>query len=466
MAQDKATVTVEQAYDGAPIAEVPFDQWAKADTFLTRATALHADRKQWLPAHERIAILKRLARLVENESEAFSLLIAREGGKPLADARVEVDRAVNGLDLAAEEIGGLGGQEIPMDLSAGGAGRIAFTQRSPIGPVVAISAFNHPLNLIVHQVAPAIATGCPVMVKPAMTTPLSCLRFVELAHEAGLPPEWCQAIICDDATAQRLVTDPRVAFFSFIGSARIGWMLQSKLSPGTRCALEHGGVAPAIVAADADLEAVVPSIVKGGFYHSGQVCVSIQRIFVERSKVDDFNAALVSAVKKLNVGDPTDAATEAGPLILPREVDRVEAWVEEAVAGGAKVLTGGKRVSAHVYEPTVLLEPAPDAKVSTLEVFGPVVCIYAYDDIDEAVTRANALSVAFQSTIYTKDIDRALNAAQNLAGGAVMINDHSAFRVDWMPFAGKRSSGLGVGGIRYTMHDMTDEKMIVIKLAV
>lgn len=465
MTQDRTTVTVEQAYDGSPIERIPLDQWAKADAFLTRAHALHSDRAQWLPAHERIAILKRLARLVENESEAFSLLIAREGGKPLADARVEVDRAVNGLELAAEEIGGLGGQEIPMDLSAGGAGRIAFTQRSPIGPVVAVSAFNHPLNLIVHQVAPAIATGCPVMVKPAMTTPLSCLRFVELVHAAGLPPEWCQAIVCDDETAERLVTDPRVAFFSFIGSARVGWMLQSRLSPGTRCALEHGGVAPAIVASDADLEAVIPSIVKGGFYHAGQVCVSTQRVFVERAKIDDFNDALTDAVKRLNVGDPTDATTDSGPLILPREVDRVETWVGEAVSGGARVLTGGNRLDAHVFAPTVLLEPAPDAKVSCQEIFGPVVNVYAYDSIEDAVQRANALPVAFQSAIYTKDIDRALNAAQNLSGGAVMINDHTAFRVDWMPFAGKRSSGLGIGGIRYTMHDMTDEKIIVIKLA-
>ncbi len=462
MAQD--TITVEQAYDGAPIGQVALDSWEKADAFLTRAQALHADRKQWLPAHERIAILKRLARLVEQESEDFTLLIAREGGKPLGDARVEVDRAVNGLDLAAEEIGHLGGEEMPMDLTAGGAGRIAFTQRNPIGPVVAISAFNHPLNLIVHQVAPAIATGCPVIVKPAATTPLSCLRFIELAHAAGLSPEWCQAIVCDQVTAERLATDPRVAFFSFIGSARVGWMLQSKLSPGTRSALEHGGVAPAIVAADADLDAVIPSIVKGGFYHSGQVCVSTQRIFVERAKIDEFTEALVSAVRELTVGDPTDPATDAGPLILPREVDRVEAWVEEAIAGGATLLTGGKRISDRVYEPTVLLEPAPDAKVSTLEVFGPVVCVYAYDEIEDAVARANALPVAFQSAIYTKDIDRALNAAQNLSGGAVMINDHTAFRVDWMPFAGKRSSGMGIGGIRYTMHDMTDEKIVVIKL--
>ena len=405
------TVAIEQAYDGSVIEEIALDSWAKADAFLERAQALHRDRKQWLPAHERIAILKRLARLVEKEREEFSMMIAREGGKPLKDARVEVDRAVNGIDLAAEEISRLGGEELPMDLTAGGAGRIAFTQRNPIGPVVAISAFNHPLNLIVHQVAPAIAVGCPVMVKPAVTTPLCCLRFVELCYEAGLPEEWCQTIVCDNETAERLVTDQRVAFFSFIGSARVGWSLKSKLSPGTRCALEHGGVAPAIVASDADLDAVIPSLVKGGFYHSGQVCVSIQRVFVEEPILEQFNAAFVSAVQKLNVGDPTDAATDAGPLILPREVDRVGTWVDEAVAGGAALLTGGKPMSERVFEPTVLHEPSPDAKVSTQEVFGPVACVYAYSDIDDAVRRANALPVAFQSAVYTKDIDRALTCS-------------------------------------------------------
>ncbi len=457
------TLTVEQAYDGEQITTLEMDGWEKADRFLTRARELHGSRDLWLPAHERIAVLKRLAKLVAAGREEFAVMIAREGGKPLSDAFVEVDRAVNGIELAAEEVSRINGAEMPMDITAGGAGRMAFTRREPIGPVVAVSAFNHPLNLIVHQVAPAIATGCPVIVKPADTTPLCCLRFIELVHEAGLDADWCQAIVCDIPTAERLVTDPRTAFFTFIGSAKVGWHLRSKLAPGTRCALEHGGAAPAIIAADADLDTVIPSLIKGGYYHAGQVCVSTQRIFVENSIREEFQSLVAAGVEKLITGDPTNAATEVGPLILPREVDRVENWVNEAAKAGSAVLTGGKRLSERVYQPTVLMEPDVDAKVSTLEIFGPVTCIYGFDDICDAISRANALPVAFQSAVFTRDIDRALDAADRLAGGAVMINDHSAFRVDWMPFGGWRTSGLGVGGIGYTMHDMTQEKLIVIK---
>lgn len=458
------SLVVEQAYDGAEITRLPMEDWDKADAFLDRAVALHADRRAWLPAHKRIEILKRLAELMRAERDALAVMIAREGGKPLMDAIVEADRAVNGVELAAEELGHMGGEQIPMDLTPGGAGRLAFTQRVPIGPVVAVSAFNHPLNLIVHQVAPAIAAGCPVIVKPAGTTPLSCLRFVELAREAGLPEEWCETILCDIPTAERLVTDPRVAFFSFIGSAKVGWSLRSKLAPGTRCALEHGGVAPVIIAADADLDQCLPSIVKGGFYHAGQVCVSVQRVFVERAIFETVCEGIVPLVEALRVGDPTKAETEVGPLILPREVDRVAAWVDEAVEGGAEVLCGASRIDDRVYAPTVLREPAPSATLSQQEIFGPAIALYAYDEIGEAVIRANALPFAFQSAVYTRDLGRALNTAQDLTGGAVMINDHSAFRVDWMPFAGKRSSGLGTGGIGHTMRDMTEEKMTVIRM--
>jgi len=238
---------VRQAFDGEVIAELPFATWKETDRMLDRATKAYADRGAWLPAYRRIEILKRLASLLRDQQDAFAMLIAREGGKPIKDARVEAERAVNGVELAAEGIAHLHGQEIPMDLTKAGSGRIAFTRKEPIGPVVAISAFNHPLNLIVHQVVPAIAAGCPVIIKPADTTPLTCQNFVKLIQEAGLPEHMCQICICDIPTAERLATDPRVAFFSFIGSAKIGWYLRSKLAPGTRCALEHGGAAPAII---------------------------------------------------------------------------------------------------------------------------------------------------------------------------------------------------------------------------
>jgi acyl-CoA reductase-like NAD-dependent aldehyde dehydrogenase len=456
-------LVVQQPYDGMEIERIALAPWTRADSWLERAVALHRNLEHKLPAFKRIEILRRVAGLLEKQRDAFALLIAREGGKPLADARVEAERAVNGIELAIEEISGLSGTEIPMDLTSAGAGRIAFTRREPIGPVVAVSAFNHPLNLIVHQVVPAIATGCPVIVKPADTTPLCCLRFIDLVHEAGLPEDWCQAFVCDVPTAERLVTDSRVAFFTFIGSAKVGWYLRSKLAPGTRCALEHGGAAPVIIAADADLDAAIPALVKGGYYHAGQVCVSVQRIFVDEAIKDRFVEQFTSAVAALNTGDPTDAATEVGPLILPREVDRVANWVNDAVAGGARVSTGGQKRGERAYQPTVLIEPPPTANVSTLEIFGPVTCIYGYSNLDEAIERANALPLAFQSAIFTSDISRAFNAAERLAAGAVMINDHTAYRVDWMPFGGQRTSGLSVGGIGHTMHDMTQEKLIVLR---
>ena len=371
-------------------------------------------------------------------------------------------RAVNGIEIAADEVGKLHGEEIPMGLTAASESRLAFTTMEPIGVVVAISAFNHPLNLIVHQVVPAIATGCPVLVKPADTTPLTCLRFVELVHCAGLPEDRCQSVICDIPTAERMATDPRVAFFSFIGSARVGWHLRSKLAPGTRCALEHGGAAPAIVDASANLETAIPSIVKGGYYHSGQVCVSTQRIFVASEILDDFVAAFTQAVARLVVGDPTLAAIDCGPLILPREVDRVHAWVEAAVAAGAELATGGARVSPTTYSPTVLIDPPHEAQVSTSEIFGPVTCVYSYDDVDDAISRANALPLAFQAAVYSSNFDVAMRAGRNLNASAVMVNDHTAFRVDWMPFQGRGVSGYGTGGIGHTMADMVNEKMFVL----
>src|SRR5271156_4926694 len=272
---------VSQAFDGAPISEVALDDAESLAQKLAHAMRCFADRSGWLPAYKRIQILRRLARLMEREFDALVMLIAREGGKPLSDARVETTRAINGVDGAVGELEHLAGREIPMGLTPASQDRWAFTIKEPIGVVAAISAFNHPLNLVVHQVVPAIATGCPVIIKPAATTPLSCRRFVQLVHEAGLPPEWCQlAILEDNALAERLVTHPSIAFLSFIGSAKVGWDLRSKLSPGARCALEHGGAAPVIVDRSVEADEIVGPLVKGGYYHAGQVCVSVQRIFV------------------------------------------------------------------------------------------------------------------------------------------------------------------------------------------
>lgn len=455
---------VQNPYHLGVIGEVPTSDWSQADRWLGKAHELSANRKAWLPAHKRLAILTRTQELMRGRFEELAHQIADEGGKPLIDARVEVDRAIDGVGLCARELQHPGGGEVPMDLTAAGAGRIAFTLREPIGPVVAVSAFNHPLNLIVHQVAPAVAVGCPVIVKPADDTPMSALSFVQMLHEAGLPKDWCEFIACDIPTAEQLVTDPRVAFLSFIGSAKVGWMLRSKLAPGTRCALEHGGAAPVIVDETADVESMVPLLAKGGFYHAGQVCVSVQRVYVPAARARQLAEALAEVARGLRVGDAVDGSTEVGPLIRPREVDRVEEWLTEAIDGGGIPITGNQRLGDTTFAPTVVLDPPADCRLSTSEIFGPAIAVYSYDDMDEAIARANSLPFAFQAACFTNRLDVATRCVQALDASAVMVNDHTAFRVDWMPFAGRRQSGYGVGGIGYTMHDMTHEKMAVIRL--
>ncbi len=455
---------VTNPYSLAPVGEIALRQWSFADQWLDAALRLHRDRENRPPAHRRIAILEKAASIMRERFDALAHGIADEGGKPLVDARVEVERAIDGVRLAASEVAALHGREIPMDLTAAGAGRLAFTMREPIGPVVAVSAFNHPLNLVVHQVAPAVAVGCPVILKPADDTPLSAEAFVAILHEAGLSEDRCAIFPCDIPTAERLVTDPRVAFFSFIGSARVGWALRSKLAPGTRFALEHGGAAPVIVDETADLGAMIPPLLKGGFYHAGQVCVSVQRVFAPCDLAAEVAESLAEGASRLVVGNAIEEATEVGPLIRPREVERVAEWVSEAAAGGGRVLGGGRKLGETAYAPTVVLDPPPDVRLSREEIFGPVVAVFGYDDLDEAIERANGLPFAFQAAVFTRRLDVATKAIRALDATAVMVNDHSAFRVDWMPFAGRRHSGQGTGGIGYTMHDMTEDKMAVIKL--
>jgi acyl-CoA reductase-like NAD-dependent aldehyde dehydrogenase len=455
---------VVQAFDRAPITRVNSDDAAALDRKIEAARTLFADRRRWLKPHQRIAILQRLAGLMEARREHFGRQIAREGGKPLTDALIETDRAIDGVRNAVDELRVMGGREIPMGLTPASIDRRAFTIVEPIGIVAAISAFNHPLNLIVHQVVPAIAVGCPVIIKPALPTPLSCIDFVALVHEAGLPPDWCQVFLAEtNELAEALATDSRVAFLSFIGSARVGWYLRSKLPPGTRCALEHGGAAPVIIDRSADLDRLIEPLTKGGYYHAGQVCVSVQRIFVHADLEGAFLDRFAARVAELRVGDPLLAETEVGPLILPRETDRVAAWTQEAVSAGARLIGGG-RVSSTTLRPAIIVNPPADAKVSTLEIFGPVTCVYRFQRLDDAIAAANSLPVAFQASVFTEDLRTAFDVAERLDASAVMVNDHTAFRTDWMPFAGRRQSGYGIGGIPWTMREMTEQKMIVFRV--
>lgn len=462
-AETGESLAVTAPFDSKELARVELASEQTVELALATADALHRDKKNWLTLPQRLEILGKTASLMQSEFEELAISAAAEGGKPLIDSRIEVARAIDGVKLCIEAMRTDAGKFVPMGANVASGQKVAFTTNEPIGVVVAVSAFNHPLNLIVHQVAPAVATGCPVIVKPASKTPLSCYRFVELLREAGLPDKWCQALVIGESSlATELVIDKRVGFFSFIGSGKVGWMLRSKLAPGTRCALEHGGVAPVIVAADSDLDAAVPKLVKGGFYHAGQVCVSVQRVYADAKIASDLAGRIAEAATKLTVGDPTLETTDIGPLIDPREVDRIHEWVNEAVEGGAKLLCGGKKLSDSCYECTVLLDPPEEAQVSQMEVFGPVVCVYSYRDLDDALTRANQLPYSFQAAIFTKDLDYAMKGYRGLNGSAVMINDHTAFRVDWMPFAGLRESGLGIGGIPHTIHDMQIEKMMVL----
>ena len=458
------TLAVMSPYDGRELEQLPTADTEHVNDALEAAQVLFRNRDEWLSVPQRLDILSKAAEIMASQIEELTLLAASEGGKPYTDSKVEVIRAIDGVHLCAETLRAHPGDVIPIGTTPATTGRLAFTQKEPIGVVVAVSAFNHPLNLIVHQVGPAVASGCPVIVKPAADTPMSCVRFVEILREAGLPDAWAQVVITDEiAAAEALVTDARVGFFSFIGSARVGWTLRSKLAPGARCALEHGGAAPVILAPPYDREAALASALKGGFYHAGQVCVSVQRLFVPKDDAEAFAQALADRAAELRVGAPEEPSTEVGPLIRHAEVGRVAEWVDEAVATGAKLLCGGEAISDSCYAPTVLLDPPADSKVSMLEIFGPVVCVYGYENLADAVTQANALPVAFQAAVFSNDIDTATKLYKQLDASAVMINDHSAFRDDVMPFAGLRESGLGVGGIPYTMHDMQIDKMMVLK---
>jgi acyl-CoA reductase-like NAD-dependent aldehyde dehydrogenase len=451
-------------WDLTPIAAIPVASAADVDRALNTAYQIFRDRDRWLPIPRRIEILEKTAELMQQQAEYLALEAAREGGKPLLDSRVEVARAIDGVKNCVEVLRTDSGREIPMGLNASSQNRLAFTRKEPIGVVVAVSAFNHPLNLIVHQVGPAIAAGCPVIVKPAEDTPLSCFRFVQILRDAGLPEEYCQAcVVSDHSVAEKLVTDERVGFFSFIGSGRVGWMLRSKLAAGARCALEHGGVAPVIIDSSADLDDTLPLIAKGGFYHAGQVCVSVQRVFAPRAMANEVAERLASFAHEMKIGDPTLESSEVGPLIRAHEVDRVKSWVDAAIDEGATKVCGGNALSETSYECTVLLEPSSSSQISTQEIFGPAVCVYGYDDVDQAITQANSLPYAFQASVLTQNLDFGLHCSRRLDAATVMINDHTAFRVDWMPFAGIRQSGLGVGGIPYTFEDMQIDKQIVIR---
>ncbi|MFZ4111535.1 MAG: aldehyde dehydrogenase family protein, partial [Polymorphobacter sp.] len=462
LADDTARLAVLSPYDRSLIDTLDYHSADDANTALDRAVALYQDRSQWIPAHERMAILNRLGDLVEKASGSFAELIAMEGGKPLRTAQIEVERAVFGIRHAASQIPAImGSSSFTPDITPLGVGKHFDMRYEPIGPVVAICAFNHPLNLVVHQAAPAIAVGCPVIIKPDLRTPLCALKFAKLAREAGLPEGWCETLICPNDIAEALACDPRTAFLSFIGSAKVGWHLRSKIAPGTRCALEHGGTSPAILLPYADHDAAIPTLLRGGMTHAGQVCTSVQRVYVPWAEAGHIARKMGEAAEKLKVGNPLHEDTDVGPMITPEQVERVHRTVQDAIARGAKLMCGGEKEADTLYKPTILLDAPEDCAAVREEIFGPVICVNGYEDVPHAIARANDSPYAFQAAVWGRSIDDVKRAVDQLNFATVMVNDHCAFRVDWMPFGGHKQSGLGVCGTAYTMRDYTRHKLVV-----
>jgi acyl-CoA reductase-like NAD-dependent aldehyde dehydrogenase len=413
------------------------------------------------PAHERAALLDRVAQALERRHDDAAQTICAEAGKPLKAARVEAARAASTFTFAAVEARSLAGEVVPMDASAAGAGKLAFTLRLPIGIVGAISPFNFPLNLVSHKVAPALAAGCPVVLKPAGTTPLSALLLAELLVEAGLPPGWLSVVPGPAAEiGDVLVEDERVKLITFTGSSEVGWRLRERASR-KRVNLELGNATPVIVLADADIETAAAKVAANGFSFAGQSCISVQRVFVAREAYDAFVSAFVPRVEALVVGDPAAEETDVGPLISPEDRDRVVAWIAES---GGDVLTGGSLTDDGLLRPTVIASPAMTAKVSCEEVFGPVVTVTPVASLDEAIAAANGTPYGLQAGIFTKDMKAGLRAARELEFGGVTINEAPTFRADQMPYGGVKDSGNTREGPAWAVREMTEERLVVIEL--
>ena len=452
-------------FDRQPVAEVEF----AGEQALTHALAVarRTQDESWrkTPAWRRAEILRAVAARIRDDRDRLAMLIATEGGKPLKDARVEADRAAVTLEQCAAAALAVCGEEIGMQRAPGTENRLAFTIREPIGVVLAICAFNHPLNLACHQVGAAIAGGNCCLLKPASSTPVSSILLARIFADCGLPEGVLQVVPVPGSQSGLLVASPLVDFISFIGSAEVGWGIRRQAADGTRLALEHGGNAASIVLDDADLDRAVPLIARGAFYHAGQVCVSTQRLYVDRRIEPEFTRRLLEAARPLVCGDARDPATDVGPLIEPVEVQRVQAWIAEAREGGAELLLGGEPLSETVYGTTVLRGAPEESKVIAREIFGPAVVIQPVDGLAEAIEKVNRSENPFQSSIFTQDLDRALHAAREVRANAYRVNDLTAFRVDWMPFGGGKNAGLGLGGTDHGVLEMTVEKLIVLNLA-
>ena len=454
-----ATSEVRSPYDGAPVGAVPSCTTDDIDRAVAVAVARH--RGPALHAYERAEILDRAAVLLQERQEEFAQSISTESAKPISTARIEASRAVDTLRFSAAMARTHTGEVVALDASAAGAGRLGFTLRVPIGVIAAVSPFNFPLNLVCHKIAPAVAAGCPVVLKPASSTPLTALRIVRLLEEAGLPGGWINVVTCPGSVASHLVEHPDVAMVTFTGSPPVGWGIRGRAAR-KKVSLELGNNAPVIVEPDADLDIAAQKIVLGGYGYSGQTCISVQRVYAHRSVHGALLESLAAQVESLVVGDPADPATQVSALITRSETDRVAGWVDEAAADGARVVVGGDRADHDVLRPVLLDGVRPEMKVCADEVFGPVVGVAAYDTFDEAVALANDTRYGLQAGVFTRDVSVALDAARRLDFGGVLVNEVPTWRADQQPYGGVRDSGNTREGPAYAVDEMTERRMVVI----
>ena len=453
-------LVIRNPYDGSAVGQT----WLAGDPefdLASDAAVAAAPVMRALPAYERAAILMRAsAELIERKSD-IARTLAAEAGKPLKDALVETERAAMTFHVAAEEARRIGGEFVPMDLAPHGAGRLAIVKRVPVGPVAAISPFNFPLNLTAHKIAPAIAAGNPIVVKPATRTPLSAIALADILVRAGLPGQGISVLPMARKTGDRLVTDERFKLLTFTGSSTVGWSMKARAGR-KRVILELGGNAGVIVDDTADVRFAATRVAAGGFSFAGQSCISVQRVYVHERVMNDFTATLVKLVEALKVGDPLDPATDLGPMIEEEEAERIDTWVGEAVARGARVLTGGKRLGGAVYAPTVLTDVPADARVCAEEVFAPVVILAPFSSFESALAEVNRSTYGLQAGVFTASLERSLQAFDTIEAGGVLVNDVPTWRIDHMPYGGVKDSGLGREGPKYTIEEMTEPRLLVI----
>jgi len=459
--EDGDVVEIRSPYDGTLIARVVQGRREHAEAAIAAAVKAFGTTRR-LPAFERQRVLRRISASIAERKEEFSRTLAQEAGKPIKGARIEVERAIFTFNVAAEESTRIYGEYLPLDWQEFTAGRWGIVRRFPLGPIAGITPFNFPINLVAHKVAPAIAAGCPMVLKPAPQTPLCSLLLAECVQQAGWPDGGLNVLPLSNEDAGLLVTDDRIKLISFTGSVPVGWDIKRRAGK-KKVVLELGGNAAVIVHSDADLSYAADRCLTGGFAYAGQTCISVQRILVEHSVYGKFADLLIEGVKKLKVGDPLDDSTDVGPLIRESDAVRTAVWIDEAVRAGARLLCGGNRKGL-IVEPTVLTGTRPDMKVNSQEVFGPVVTVEPYKDFDQALRMVNNSAYGMQAGIFTRDVKLLFQAYDELEVGGVIAGDVPSFRVDHMPYGGVKDSGLGREGLRYAIEEMTEPKLLVMNL--